>query len=203
MKHIPDDYMPILSIMARPRDAINYTLVHKNFAYALYAGAVGGFASSLATMYGSAYPVGFTVGQVVYAAFITGIFVVMLTNLAMAFMLNVIGSVFKGNGSFKTLFQVMCMSLVPYIWLLPILLFWLQLAPDTFFKLTGEITLGQVIVSYVGAFLILAAAVWAFVLSLVGISEAHGFSKWKAFFTLLIASVVVGLLLLVVGRMMF
>lgn len=198
-KQIPEDYMPILSMMVKPRDAFRYALQEKTFSYALYTGAVGGFASSLVTLYGSKYPTGFSLGQIVYSSFVIGILVFMMTNLIMALFLKVVGSAFGGKGEYKTLFQTMCLTMIPSIWVLPIVLFWMQLAPQTFFSLHETISLGEAIGSYIGAFFILVASVWALVLGVIGISEAHSFSKWKAFFTFFISSLATGLMMGVIG----
>ncbi len=196
-QHIPTDYMPILSMMVKPRDAFHYALQRKQFSYAIYIGILGAFASNLTLLYGTAYPMGYSLGQIVYSSFVTGIIYFMLMNLIMAMMLNVVGGFFGGKGTFKPLFQMMCLTMIPYIWVLPILLFWLQLAPQTYFSMPYDATLGQLIGSYFGGFAILAASIWTFIVSLVGISEVHGFSKWKAFFTLLLAGVIVGLIVTV------
>ena len=190
-----DDRQPILSIVTNPRETIRYTLEHKDFSYALYVGAVGGFGGGLASLAGTQYQPKYSLGGMVYSSFITGILYFMLSNLIVAFLLSAIGSIFKGKGTFKSLFQAMCLTMIPYIWILPILLFWMQLSPSTFFLIEGAtMTLEGVILSYLGLSVILVAAIWTFVLTIIAISEAHGFSKWKSFFTILVASLFSGII---------
>ena len=76
---------------------------------------------------------------------------------------------------------------------MPILLFWLQSASHTFFKFdfAVESTLKDMVWAYVGLFSVAVAAIWSFVLSLVGVSEVHQISKWKAFIVLLLGSVAI------------
>ena len=127
----------------------------------------------------------------VYSSFITGVLYYLMINLILAALLSVIGSVFKGKGNVKTLFQTLCLTSIPYIWLMPIILFWMQLAPQTFFdvkNIAWEMT--DYLILYVGSFFILAASIWVFVLNIIGVSEAHQISKWKSFFiSLLVSSV--------------
>lgn len=190
-----EDRLPILSIVTNPRETIRYTLNHKSFSYALYVGAIGGFASGLTSLAGTPYQPEFALWEMVYSSFITGILYFMITNLIVAFLLSAIGSVLKGNGTFKSLFQAMCLTIIPYIWILPIILFWMQLSPSTFFIIEGGTgTLEEAILSYVGLFIILLATIWTFVLTIIAISETHGFSKWRAFFTFLLASLVSGII---------
>ena len=188
-----DDRQPILSIVTEPRSTIRYVLDRKDFSYSLYVGAIGGFASGLATLVGTPYQAKYSLGEMVYSSFITGVLYFMISNLLVAFLLSAIGSVLKGKGTFKSLFQAMCLTMIPYIWLLPILLFWMQLSPSTFFVIEGaSLTMGEAILSFTGLFTILLASVWVFVLTIIAISEVHGFSKWRAFFTLLLASLAGG-----------
>lgn len=189
-----DDRQPILSIVTEPRSTIRYALDHKDFSYSLYVGAVGGFASGLALLVGTPYQAKYSLGEMVYSSFITGILYFMISNLIVAFLLAAIGSTLKGKGTFKSLFQAMCLTVIPYIWILPILLFWMQLSPSTFFYIEGtNWTMGEAILFYIGLFILLMASVWDLVLKIIAISEVHGFSKWKAFFTLLLASLIVGI----------
>ncbi|MGM9950411.1 MAG: YIP1 family protein, partial [Lysinibacillus sp.] len=190
-----DDRQPILSIVTEPRSTIRYALDHKDFSYSLYVGAIGGFASALASLAGTPYQAKYSLGEMVYSSFVTGILYFMLSNLVVAFLLSTIGSALKGKGTFKSLFQAMCLTMIPYIWILPIILFWMQLSPSTFFRIEGASwTMGEAILSFTGMFILLMAAVWVFILTIIAVSEVHGFSKWRAFFTLLLASLVGGVL---------
>lgn len=203
MSEYREDMEPLLSVMVKPRETFRFMIENKKFTYALYTGAVAGIASMLITMYGTAFPVGFGLGDVVYTSVVTGILVFLLTNLAMAFVMTKVGAVLKGKGSFKDIFQTICMANAPYFWIAPILLFWLQSASHTFFKFDFDIetTLKDMVWAYVGLFSVAIAAIWSFVLSIVGISEAHQISKWKAFAVFLLGSlaiVAVNMLLLAI-----
>lgn len=201
MSEYREEMEPLLSIMVKPRETFRYMIENKKFTYALYTGAVAGIASMLITMYGTAFPVGFGLGDVVYTSIVTGILVFMLTNLVMAFVMTKAGALVKGKATFKELFQTICMANAPYFWITPIILFWLQSASHTFFKFDFEIetSLKDYIWAYVGLFSVAVAAIWSFILSVVGISEAHQISKIKAFGILLLGS----LAILVVNIVLF
>ena len=189
-----DDREPILSIMVKPRETIRYTLNHKKFSYSLYVGAICGFASALTALYGTPYQYEYSLSEMVYSSFITGVLYYLLLNVILAALLSAIGAVFKGKGNVKTLFQTLCLTSIPYIWLMPIVLFWMQLAPQTFFKvknITWE--MADYLILYVGSFCILAASIWVFILTIIGISEAHQISKWKSFFISLLVSFVLAM----------
>ena len=188
-----EDMEPLLSVMVKPRETFRFMIDNKKFTYALYTGAVAGVASMLITMYGTAFPVGFGLGDVVYSSIVTGILVFMLTNLVLAFVLAKVGTMLKGKGTFKEMFQTVCMANAPYFWVMPIVLFWLQNAAHTFFKFDFNIetSIRDMIWAYVGLFSVAVAAIWSVVLSIVGISEVHQFSKWKGFAVFLLGSLTV------------
>lgn len=68
-----DDRQPILSIVTKPRETIRYTLDRKNFSYTLYVGALGGFASGMMSLVGTPYQPKFSLGEIVFSTFITGV----------------------------------------------------------------------------------------------------------------------------------
>ena len=94
-----DDREPILSIMVKPRETIRYTLKHKKFSYSLYVGAICGFASALTALYGTPYPYEYSLGEMVYSSFITGVLYYLLLNVILAALLSALGAVFKGKGT--------------------------------------------------------------------------------------------------------
>ncbi|WP_332649400.1 Yip1 family protein [Lysinibacillus sp. 54212] len=199
-----DDRQPILSIAYRPRDTVRYVLDHKSFQYSLYVGIIGGFSSSLITMNGTKYPYQYSLGEVVYSSFVTSVFIFVLTNLLLAGILSTIGAIFSGKGNFKDIFRAMCLTVIPYIWILPVILFWMQLSPDTFFHVEGyELQLGDGILLFVLSFVVLIATLWSFFLTIITISEVHHFSKWKAFFTIILGSIVAALVFFVIVILLF
>ena len=111
MSEYREEMEPLLSVMVKPRETFRFMIDNKKFTYALYTGAVAGVASMLITMYGSAFPVGFVLGDVVYSSIVTGILVFMLTNLVMAFVMSKVGAMLKGKGTFKEVFQTVCMQM--------------------------------------------------------------------------------------------
>lgn len=194
-QQLSGDFQPILSIVTKPREAIRYTLDHKDFSYALYVGAIGGFASGLISLAGTPYQPKFSLGEMVYSSFVTGVLYFMISNLIAAFLLSAIGSVLKGKGTFKSLFQAICLTAIPYIWILPFILFWMQLSPASFFVMEGRTgTLGEAVLSYIGLFIILLVTIWTFALTIIAVSETHGFSKWRAFLAFLLTSLIAGVI---------
>ena len=189
-----DDRQPLLSMMVKPRETFRYAIQDKTFSLSLYIGAFGGFSNALLGYLQVEYPKGISLAEIVYSAFITGVITYLLTSFIMGYLLKVIGKIFGSQATFKEIFQTLCLITIPYIWLLPILLFWMQLSPTTYFKTNfAQLEMGEVLVLAFGSFAVLIASIWGFVITLVGLSEVMKVSKWKAFWAMFITTIIVGI----------
>lgn len=194
-----DDRQPIFTIATKPRETIQFLLKNRKFSYFIFVGIVGSFASAISGLIGSNLEPKFTLGDVVYSNIVSSVALFFLTTALTAILLVIFGKTFGGQGKFKDMFRVMSMTMVPYIWVLPIFLFWMQLAPETFFVLKNvEETVGIVMGQFAGICLFLVMTVWSIIISLVGISVVHKMTKWKAFFTYILSLVAVACLGLVI-----
>ncbi|MEO4051918.1 YIP1 family protein [Solibacillus sp. CAU 1738] len=197
---VVDDREPVLSIAVKMRETIRYTLNKKSVGYILFIGAAGGFSSALTAYIGTIYPYKYTLADIVHSAFLTGTLAFLITLLVLTFSINIVSMLFKGKGTFKELFLSLCLTMIPYIWVLPLTLFWMQLSPETFFEISGvEQTLSGVIWQFVALFIYLMITIWSFCITITVISEVHKFSKWKSFFSLFIASCALGIVLALFG----
>ena len=130
----------------------------------------------------------------------SGMLLFIVTTVIISALLNTIGKALSGKGTFTEMFRTMCVSTIPYIWILPILLFWMQLSPQSFFDMPNkDLTLGDAILTFLGGATVIFASIWTFIITLVGISEVHKISKWKAFFTFMISIVCLVIALVVIS----
>ncbi len=197
---VVDDREPILSIAVKMRETIRYTLNQKSVGYILFIGAVGGFSSALTSYIGTKYPYQYTLADIVHSAFLTGTLACLITLLVLTVCINIVSTLFKGQGTFKELFLSLCLTMIPYIWVLPLTLFWMQLSPETFFEISGiEYTFSRVIWQFVALIIYLIMAIWSLCITITAISEVHKISKWKSFFTFLIASLILGIVFALFG----
>ncbi|MEK4230344.1 Yip1 family protein [Solibacillus sp. FSL H8-0538] len=191
-----DDRQPILSIALKPRETIRYVLQHKGLRYFVFVGIIGAFSSNLASFIGTKYNAAITLGDIVYSSFISGVLLFILTTVIISALLHTLGKTLGGRGKFKEMFRAMCVTVIPYIWILPVLLFWMQLSPQSYFSMaSADQILGDVLMKFVGSGLVMIMGIWTFVITLIGISEVHKFSKWKAFFAFIIAVIILAIIL--------
>ena len=191
------DRQPILSIATKPRETIQLLLQYKGFRYFIIVGLIGTFASQLGSFIGMEYPRPMTLGDIVLSSMANSVLFFFLATALSALFYKVFGTVFKGKGSFKELFKVVSLSTVPYIWVLPALLFWMQLSPETYFILSQEATMEEMIVRFTGGGIFLIFTIWSAIITIVGVSEVHKISKWKAFFVSVIGFVSIAVILLI------
>lgn len=189
-----DDRQPILAIATKPRETIQLLLQYKSFRYFMIVGIIGMFASQLGGFIGTKYPQPLMLGDIVLSTMMTSIVFFFLGTAFSAILYKIFGAIFKGKGSFKDLFKVVSLSSIPYIWILPALLFWMQLSPETYFIVYEMATMEQLIIRFVGGGIFLIFTIWSMVITIVGVSEVHKFSKWKAFFTTIIGFALVAMI---------
>lgn len=192
-----EDRQPILAIATKPRETIQLLLQYKGFRYFIIVGLIGTFASQLGSLIGTQYPRPFTLGQIVLFAMVNSLLFFFLATAFSAGLYKIFGAVFKGKGSFKDLFKVVSIATVPYIWILPALLFWMQLSPSTFFVLSKQVAMEELIARFTGGGIFLIFTIWSAIITIIGISEVHKISKWKAFFVSVIGFVTVAVALFV------
>lgn len=194
---LDDDRHAILSIAIKPRDTIRYVLTTKNLPYFIFVGVVGMFARNLISFVGSEFTGEYTLGDIVYSTFMSSFLLYFVSTLLSAGVLMLSAKVFGGVGKFKEMFRMISMTMVPYIWILPIVLFWMQFAPQSFFNIPYILPgMSDYILQFICGTLIIIASVWTYVITIVGISEVHKISKWKAFF----ASLFVLIILVILAR---
>lgn len=188
-----DDRHAILSIAVKPRDTIRYVLTTKKLSYFIFVGIIGVFASNLVSFIGSEFTGQYTLGDIVYSTFLLSLVLYFLSTVLLAGVLTLSAKAFGGTGKFKEMFRMISVTMIPYIWILPVLLFWMQFAPQSFFSISYmETSLGDLILQFVCGTLIIISSIWTYVITVIGISEVHRISKWKAFFASFIVIAVLG-----------
>lgn len=197
---VVDDREPVLSIAVKMRETIRYALDNKSVRYMIVIGAVGGFSSALTSYIGSKYPYQYTLADIVHSAFLTGTLFFLITLLVLTLCINIVSKLFKGQGTFKELFLSLCLTMIPYIWVLPFTLFWMQLSPETFFVMPGvKQTLTEAIWQFTAMFIYLIVGIWSLCITITAISEVHKISKWKSFFSFLLVILALGTVLALLG----
>lgn len=192
-----DDRHAILSIAVKPRNTIQYVLKTKGWPYFIFIGLVSMFSSNLVGFVGTSFDGQYTLWDIIISSFMSSFLLYAVSTTIVAGIYFISAKMLGGKGTFKQMFQVTSLTMIPYIWILPMLLFWMQFAPQSYFDISYmEPSLGGVILQFVGGAIILIAGIWTYAITIVAISEVHKITKWRAFFASIL--VVVALIVILV-----
>ena len=163
----------------------------KPLIYFFFIGIVGAFSSQLSNFVKEEYPFQFTLGDIVSSSMIFSVIVFVFSTLISAALMQFFGKALGGKGNFKQMFRALCLTYIPFIWILPALLFWMQLSPESYFVIPGiELTIGDQLMTYAGPILIVIASIWNLFLIVKAIQEVQRLSMLRSIVSFLLLVVV-------------
>ncbi|MBF6634541.1 Yip1 family protein [Microbacterium sp. APC 3898] len=181
---------PFTAIWTRPRAAVRHVIEEKSSGFIFLLIVLAGFAAGLLSSLDSEQflPVG---GMILIALFFGPIGVVVSTVIGAGIYL-LIGKLFKGKGTYTEMFRAILTGLIPQIWLIPIILLWMLLLPETYFLQADDMLLAEPdFLSLVFLIILGVISAWTFFVQCKAVAEAHRFSAWKGFFVIMIPTVLV------------
>ncbi|MGI2326825.1 YIP1 family protein [Planococcus sp. YIM B11945] len=188
---------PFTGVWVRTRETVRYVIEEKPVSFALLVIVLVSIVNSIAGSLDPQFTDTFSIVSTVLIGFIVGpIFGLIGVSILSAVYL-LIGKLFKGKGTYLDIFKAVAVGLIPSLWFAPLLLIGYFVAPSAF-DLTSdaEISVLNLIVSALVSIAGFIVAIWTMVIQSKAIGEAHQFSSWKGFFTVLIPAVV-GIVLLI------
>lgn len=100
-----------------------------------------------------------------------------------------VGKIFKGVATYTEMFRALSVTYIPSALLGPLYLIWYVVSPESL--VTPDFTGPIPAIFWITILLTIAIGIWSFVLSVAAVAEAHQFSNWKAFFTLIIPTIII------------
>ncbi|WP_042477340.1 Yip1 family protein [Bacillus ndiopicus] len=172
---------PFLSVWLHPKQTARYMIDHKTLGFAAVILLVCSIISLPVNLLGWGEPV--SLGSVISMA----IFSPIVTILGVAFSVLIIwgiGKLFKGSSTYADMFKAMSIVSIPSIILSPFYLIWFIVEPEVmlYYDYLPPYPAFFTVIALL-SFIIL---IWGFVLSVGVVAEAHRFSNWRAFFTLMV-----------------
>jgi len=193
---------PVLMIAKYPRATIRFCIMFRPLIYFFFIGIVGTFSSELMKWVNMEYPARFTLGNIVVSSMFYSVIVFTFSTLISAALIHFFGKTLGGKGNFKQMFRALCLTYIPFIWVLPVLLFWMQLSPESYFIIPWkELTIGDQIMTYVGPILISIASIWSMFLIIKAIQEVQKLSMLRSIVSLLLLGVVIASLSIILFMM--
>ena len=184
---------PFLTVWLHPKQTARYVIDNKSLGFVFLLVAVGSFAAFgsgfVGTEFNNTLPVAILV---LISLFIGPLFGIILTFIY-AGVLYLFGKVFGGTGSYWDVFKAGSLTYIPSIVTGIIYYIWMFVSPDSYFGVyeTSAFTFIAPIFTFV-------LGIWGFVINVGALAEAHRFSNWRSFFTLLIPMILVTIALIAI-----
>ncbi|WP_313894461.1 YIP1 family protein [Psychrobacillus sp.] len=185
---------PFFSIWLSPKETVRYVLDHKELKYSLILSIIGGFAgipSAISSIYSFNLDISFwwillaaVVLAPIFALIGLGIGTVIYTW---------VGKWFGGVGVYKEVAQAIGIIMIPSIWLTP---YWILTAVMTY-NMTTTFTLGAIVWSLLSSLFMIFFGIWMIVIQSKIFGEVHQFSSWRGFATLIIPSLIIGIIVFI------
>lgn len=185
---------PFLSIWRQPRETIRYLLVNKSFWYIAIISFFGAWASGLVSSVDEKSTkdlseLTFTKPNLfveIIMSALSGVVAIFIGAAILAFFYWIIGKIFGGKGVYMDFYKGSMLTMLPYGIMLPLLLLWLIIAPNSFYGITVDSSAIDIIFTLLFGIVAVVLTIFVFIITVVMISEVHQFSKWRAFFTMII-----------------
>ena len=192
---------PVLMIAKFPQATIRFCIMFRPLIYFFFIGIIGAFSVELSKFVNTKYLFQYTLGEIVASTMIFSVMTFVISTSISAALIQFLGKMLGGKGNFKQMFRAISLTYIPYIWILPVLLFWMQLSPESYFVIPGkELTIGDQIMTYVGPIVILIASIWSLFLIVKAIQEVQRLSVLRSIVSLLLLVVVIVSLAIILFR---
>ncbi|MDN7228064.1 Yip1 family protein [Planococcus liqunii] len=191
---------PFTGIWLKTRETVRYVIEEKSMGFVILLMILSGISSALVGAFDSEMNQMMPVWGIILGSIIAGPIFILLVYAIMAGVYFITGKLFKGTGTYTELFKAIGVAAIPQIWLLPVYLIWVLAAPATYFAepLGTSGGAGELVITLVGSVLITVVTIWSIFINAKAIGEAHRISSWKGFFTIMIPSIVIGIIIVAI-----
>ena len=191
---------PFFSVWFSTRKTVRYVLDNKTLGYSLALAAISGIASSVNG--GNELSKNFDVALwvVILGIVLLGPLLGLLTWVISTSIFTVFGKWLGGSGTFKDMGKAVGVVMIPGIWMTPFWVLSFIFTANNMFLVNGttDFTGGALLWLFVSSFVMFVFSIWMVVIQSQAIGEVHQFSSWKGFATLIIPSVVIGIVIAVI-----
>jgi hypothetical protein len=189
---------PMTAIWLKTRETVRYVIEEKSMGYVILLMILSGISSGLTGAFDTEMNQMIPVWGIILGSAIAGPIFILVIYAIMAGIYLVAGKLFKGIGTYEEVFKASGAAAIPQIWLLPVYLIWILAAPDTFFAQPAGATAEGHIIPILGSIILAVVTIWSIIISSKAIGEAHRISSWKGFFTIMIPSIFIGIVIVII-----
>ena len=190
-----EELNPLLTLWLHPKKTTRYVLDKKSLLYVILFLCLGFIGSGFTGFIDwDIYPE-FPLWGILLITLILSPILGIISTAFSALCIWLIGKIFKGKATFQQTFKAISLSAWPFIILIPIYIIWMLVDPNSLFNIS--IHFG--IISIIGILFTIVVTIWSIVIAICAIAEAHQFSNWKSFFTLLLLTLIIFIILFAIG----
>ncbi len=186
---------PFLSIWLHPKQTTRYMIEEKSIGFAILLMSIGYLGVTLTDLIDSKFSIDWSPWLIaifcVILAPITGI----IATAVSALIAWLFGKIFKGTGTYSQLFKGLSLTSIPFIVLIPFYLIWLFTSPESL--MNPDFAGPYPWFFWIAILLTLVVVIWSVVITVGIIAEAHQIAIWMAFLTLLIPTIILGILFII------
>ena len=184
----------LTSVWLHPKKTVRHMIENRLLRLAIVLVAVAGFFGAFVpatdpSTYGGLEDDVFAMEPMSFVELLlSGVFSAILTVIVMFIVVGFIflfGKLFKGKGTYWDVFQASALAVIPTLIVGVIGFVWAALDIQSFNDFSGSNPM--VLIYGVIAFVL---GVWAFVISVGALAEANRYSNWRAFFTLMLPTII-------------
>ncbi len=184
------------SIWVKPRVTVRYAIEHKPMKFAVMLALIAGVFDMLNAATQNNFGDTMPVPVIIVLAIILGPILGVIGWWIGAGIAKLVGKWLGGVGNYEELKMALAIAYIPVI-LIGIL--WvpnLLVLGNSMFMESFDISAGQLIWSYLSTFISFVMGIWSFIIMINAISEAHQFSRWRGFWTIVIPGIIIFFVLL-------
>jgi len=199
--HENEKLNPFFSVWLSTRKTIRYTLQNKTLGYSIALAAISGVASSISSANELLKSFDVPLLILIIGILLVGPLLGLLTWGISTTIFHLVGKLFQGRGTFKEMAQAMGIVMIPGIWMSPFWILSLIFTHNNIFLIneTDIFTAGAFIWLLISTLVLMFFAIWMIVIQSKAIGEVHQFSSWKGFATLIIPSILLGIIFIIIA----
>lgn len=191
---------PFFSIWLSSRETVRYVLDHKDLKYSLTIAAIAGISGGISAAGELRKNFEIPLLLVLIGIIVLGPILNLVGVYIGAAIYTWVGKWFGGKGKFKEMLQALGVVMVTSIWMTP---YWILSTALVYNGLSvtnivSGINPVAIIWFLVSSLITLTFSIWMIVIQSKVIGEVHQFSSWKGFATLIIPSVLIGIIVFII-----
>ncbi len=177
---------PFLTVWLHPKQTARDMIDNKPLWFVFLLIAIGSFAAFGSGYINSEFNDTMSIAILVFISLFIGPIFGIIMMFIYGGVLYLCGKLLRGTGSFWDVFKAGSLSYIPSLVTGFFYYLWMFLSPESYFSVYETSAF-----SFIVPLISFGLGIWSFVINIAALSEAHRYSNWRAFFTLLIPTIIV------------